>query len=64
MQSGLPFDLKISSLSKDSQLLQYVRQIAMEILDEDPLLSNPMNAILLFQLEKSTKEKITFSQIS
>ncbi|RPH34072.1 MAG: ATP-dependent DNA helicase RecG [Bacteroidales bacterium] len=64
MQSGLPFDLKIASLSKDSQLLQYVRQVAMEILDDDPHLSNPRNFILLNQLENSAKEKIAFGQIS
>jgi len=64
MQSGLPFDLKIASLSRDSQLLQYVRQVAMEILDEDPLLTLSKNAILQSQLEKSAKEKISFSQIS
>lgn len=64
MQSGLPFDLKIASLSKDSQLLQYVRQVAMEILDDDPHLTNPKNHILINHLEKSAKERITFSQIS
>jgi len=64
MQSGLPFDLKIASLSKDSQLLQYVRQVAMEVLDEDPHLTNPKNQILINHLEKSAKERITFSQIS
>ncbi len=64
MQSGLPFDLKIASLSKDSQLLQYVRQVAMEILDDDPHLTNSKNSILLNHLENSAKEKIAFGQIS
>jgi ATP-dependent DNA helicase RecG len=63
-QSGIPFDLKIASLSKDSQLLQYVRQAAMEILDEDPNLSLPKNQILTKQLEESAREKVAFSQIS
>ncbi len=63
-QSGLPFDLKIASLSKDSQLLQYVRQVAMDILDEDPLLTLSKNTILHTQLEKSTKERVNFSRIS
>jgi ATP-dependent DNA helicase RecG len=63
-QSGLPFDLKIASLSKDSQLLQYVRQIAIDILDDDPLLTQPKNQLLITQLENSAKERITFSQIS
>jgi ATP-dependent DNA helicase RecG len=64
MQSGLPFDLKIASLSKDGQLLQYVRNVAMEILDEDPMLTNPKNSILQLQLEKSAKERVSFGQIS
>lgn len=63
-QSGIPFDLKIASLSKDSQLLQYVRQAAMEILDEDPVLSLPKNQILAKQLEESARERVAFSQIS
>ncbi len=63
-QSGLPFELKIASLSKDSQLLQYVRQVAMEILDEDPQLVLSQNAILNLQLEKAEKQKVNFSQIS
>jgi len=63
-QSGLPFDLKIASLSKDSQILQFVRQIAMDILDEDPDLNHPKNQLLNIQLQNANKEKITFSQIS
>ncbi len=63
-QSGLPFDLKIANLGKDGQLLQYVRDIALEILDEDPQLALPKNLLLSAQLEKSAKEKITYSCIS
>jgi len=63
-QSGLPFDLKIANLGKDGQLLQYVRDIAMEILDEDSKLELPKNQLLLAELEKSAKEKINFSRIS
>lgn len=63
-QSGLPFDLKIANLSKDGKLLQYVRQIVVNVLDDDPLLSNPKNHLLKMQLDKSAKEKICFSRIS
>ena len=63
-QSGLPFDLKIASLSKDSKLLQYVRQVAFDILEDDPILNHPKNSILKLQLEKTVKEKINFSRIS
>lgn len=63
-QSGLPFNLRIADLGKDAQLLQYVRQIAMDILDDDPTLTKPQNLPLLKQLEIAENEKISFSRIS
>ena len=38
MQSGIPFDLKISDLGRDGQIIEYVRNIAEEIINDDPLL--------------------------
>ncbi|MHC1702422.1 MAG: ATP-dependent DNA helicase RecG [Tenuifilaceae bacterium] len=63
-QSGLPFDLKIANLGKDGKILQFVRQVAIDILDEDPMLNHQKNYILKYQLEKSAKEKISFGRIS
>jgi ATP-dependent DNA helicase RecG len=63
-QSGLPFDLRVANLSRDGQMLQYVRDVANTILDEDPLLSLPKNQILAAQLERAEQEKENFSQIS
>ncbi len=35
-QSGIAFDLKIANLARDEQLLQYVREVAREIVNSDP----------------------------
>jgi ATP-dependent DNA helicase RecG len=52
MQSGFPFDLKISHLGRDSQVLEYARRQALTILDQDPLLEQPGNELLKRQLQK------------
>ena len=63
-QSGIPFDFKIASLVKDGQILQYARDVADNILEEDYLLEKTENSILLKQLNKLTKEKIYWGDIS
>ena len=35
-QSGIAFDLKIANLARDEQLLQYVREVAREVVNTDP----------------------------
>ena len=45
-QSGVAFDLKIADIARDGQLLQYVRDVANRIVDEDPAGTHPENAIL------------------
>ena len=40
-QSGIAFDLKIANLARDEQLLQYVREIARNVVDADPTHENP-----------------------
>jgi ATP-dependent DNA helicase RecG len=50
MQSGFPFELKISHLGRDSKILEYARQKAIDILDRDPLLEKPENAVFKRQL--------------
>lgn len=50
-QSGLPFELRIASLSSDGQLLDMARQAAMEILDADPLLEDMHNRIYKQRLD-------------
>lgn len=66
-QSGLAFDLKISSLSKDSPILTTAREVAVKILEDDPLLEDPKNKLLVYQLgklRKTGKEITDYSQIS
>ncbi len=63
-QSGLAFDLKIANLGQDGQLIQYVRDIAERILDEDPELSKSDNYLLAKQLKKISNKKVDFSVIS
>ncbi|MEI6276261.1 MAG: ATP-dependent DNA helicase RecG [Prolixibacteraceae bacterium] len=63
-QSGLAFDLRISNLAKDGQILQYARDKAEEILDADPLLDNPENNILIRQLMALRKNHLNWGAIS
>ena len=64
MQSGFPFELKISHLGRDSQILEYARQQAMDILERDPLLEKPVNGILYRQLRKLYPQIEDWSKIS
>ena len=63
-QSGIPFDLKIASLSEDGQVLQFARDIAQEILVSDSDLSAPDNEILVKQLKKLSRSQVDWSNIS
>ncbi|MFC2099200.1 ATP-dependent DNA helicase RecG, partial [Bacteroidota bacterium] len=63
-QSGIPFELKIASLGKDAQILQYARDVAIEILEEDPMLDEPENEVLVRQLKKLSRGSFDWSVIS
>jgi ATP-dependent DNA helicase RecG len=63
-QSGLPFDLKIADLVRDSRMLEIARSAAMEILDEDPRLEREQNSILSQQLQKMKQSSINWGNIS
>ena len=54
-QSGEGLDLKIANLAADGQILQYARDIALEVLDKDPELLSEPNRILNERLK--TKKK-------
>ena len=45
-QSGIAFDLKIANLARDEQLLQYVRNVAREVVESDPACSSPQYRII------------------
>jgi ATP-dependent DNA helicase RecG len=63
-QSGIAFDLKIADLARDGQLLQYVRNIAQEIVDNDSDGVNPENEVLWRQLRSLRKTNVNWALIS
>jgi len=63
-QSGIAFDLKISNLAKDGQILQYARDIAETIIEEDPMLEQPQNDLLKRQLIALKKNHLNWGSIS
>lgn len=63
-QSGVAFDLKIANIASDGQLLQYVREVATRIVDEDPTGSRPENVMLWQQLQALRKTNINWAAIS
>ncbi len=64
-QSGMPFELKIASLSKDGQILQLARNAAEQVLKADPLLTAPENRLLReLSRKNSPKSNVDFSMIS
>ncbi len=63
-QSGIPFDLKIANLGKDGQIIEYVRNIAMEIISLDPGLETEQNSILKRELQSLFGKSKIWSNIS
>jgi ATP-dependent DNA helicase RecG len=63
-QSGIPFDLKIANLGKDGQIIEYVRNIADEILRNDPTLENSQNTILNIEMKRLFSKQQSWSNIS
>jgi ATP-dependent DNA helicase RecG len=63
-QSGIPFDLKIANLGQDGQLLQYARDVAGELLEQDMNLERPENLVLRKQLARLSKSQVDWSSIS
>ncbi len=63
-QSGLPFDLKIANLAKDGKLLQMARNVAIDLLKEDPLLEKEGHLVLKQNLQKLQRSNINWSMIS
>lgn len=63
-QSGIAFDLKIADITRDGQLLQYVREIAQKIVDADPKGTFPENEVLWRQLRVLRKSNANWAAIS
>jgi len=63
-QSGDGLYLKIANIATDGQILQYARDIAQSVLEHDPNLATPENAILKNRLEALFRRKINWGLIS
>ena len=63
-QSGVAFDLKIADIARDGQLLQYVREVALEIIEQDPQGTAVENEILWKQLQALRKTHVNWAVIS
>ena len=63
-QSGIAFDLKIADIARDGQLLQYVRSITEEIVNNDPVGDRAENEVLWRQLKSLRKTNVNWAAIS
>jgi len=63
-QSGIPFDLKIANLGQDGQILQFARDTASQLLESDPQLEKPENALCRKQMTKLSNTVFDWGVIS
>ncbi|HCC51671.1 MAG TPA: ATP-dependent DNA helicase RecG, partial [Porphyromonadaceae bacterium] len=63
-QSGDGLFLKIANLASDGQILQYARNVAQDVLDDDPNLEKPDNKLLQTRLTALFRRKINWGLIS
>jgi ATP-dependent DNA helicase RecG len=63
-QSGLGFDLKIAQLGKDGEILSHARNIASDILQNDPELTSADNKLFRQQLSKMRNASFNWINIS
>jgi ATP-dependent DNA helicase RecG len=63
-QSGVPFNLKIAHLGRDSQILQLARDSAEQIIEEDPELQMEKNFIFAKHIKKGNPSRIDWGKIS
>ncbi len=62
-QSGL-MDLMIADLGKDTEILKLARSVATEVLNADPDLKDPKNALIRKQVAAQRKSTVNWSRIS
>ncbi|MFA5044955.1 MAG: ATP-dependent DNA helicase RecG [Paludibacter sp.] len=63
-QSGMPFDLKIANLAQDGKMLEIARNVAMDVLNEDPQLEKNENRVMATQLRKMKINTLNWGAIS
>jgi ATP-dependent DNA helicase RecG len=54
-QSGMP-DLKLGDLARDTEIIEQARNLAKSILEADPMLEKPMNALLKVELQARAEQ--------
>ena len=64
LQSGIAFDLKIANLATDQQIVQFARDRAEAVLEDDPSLGKPVHAVLSANLQENFEKAIDLSRIS
>lgn len=64
LQSGDPFELKIANIIKDSQIMQYARNLAEQLLEDDPHLEKNEHVIIRKQLQHRQKHTKNWGVIS
>ncbi|MGB1932326.1 MAG: ATP-dependent DNA helicase RecG, partial [Flavobacteriales bacterium] len=62
-QSGM-LELKIADIMKDNAILQYARQLALTLLEEDPELKLPKNKAILSHYKEISNKQLEWSRIS
>lgn len=63
-QSGLGLNLKIANISRDGELIQFARNIAADIIDNDPALISDENGMFKKQLQRMKNTQFNWSVIS
>lgn len=63
-QSGIAFDLKISNLATDGQIVQMARDVASAIIEEDPQLTKSENRLLSENIKFLFNKTVDWSLIS
>ena len=63
-QSGVALSLKIANLATDGPIIQFAREVAEKVLDEDPDLLEEKNFLLNQRLDRMAKESLNWGVIS
>ncbi|MCQ2607700.1 MAG: ATP-dependent DNA helicase RecG [Bacteroidales bacterium] len=63
-QSGLPITFKLANLARDGQILNLARNEAFSIVEKDPSLSLPENAVLKAEIQKRNSTTVSWRDIS
>lgn len=64
MQSGMPIELRIASLTSDGRIIKLARDVAQSILDADPDLSMPQHVLLRKEMEALFAKAADWGMIS